>query len=125
MPPNERVRLHDRQDAPPLDQRRQRAERYPSGIVGTPRLHLPLNVERQLLPQKQILCCELRVGAGRRGYEAEQIDGNGPKNSDASPATGLRHVQESYTGPILGFNGQDLPVDRIFADQTWSTSTAE
>src|SRR3984893_18201528 len=58
MPPNERVRLHDHQDAPPLDQRRQRDERDPRGIVGTPRLHLTLNVERQLLSEKQVLCCE-------------------------------------------------------------------
>src|SRR5580704_1033851 len=60
--------------------RRQRDERDPSPIVGRPWLDLPLNVERQLLSEKQILRCELRVGPGNRGHEAEHIDSNAPKD---------------------------------------------
>jgi hypothetical protein len=39
----------------------QREERQPRCVVGPPRLDLPLEVQRQLLAQEQILGGELRV----------------------------------------------------------------
>ena len=55
MPSNERVRLHDRQESTPVDEPRQRNERNSGRVIGPPRLDLPLEVQRQLLAQKQIL----------------------------------------------------------------------
>ena len=47
------------------------------------------------------------------GYEAEQIDGNAPKNSNHSRAMRLRHVQESYTGSPFGFQWPELASDQL------------
>jgi len=59
MPSDQRVRPHDSEDATPLDQVRQSDEGDPRRVVGTPWLHLPLQVQRKLLPQEQILGGEL------------------------------------------------------------------
>jgi hypothetical protein len=45
----------DGQDAAPLDEPRQGDEYDPSRTIGATWLHLPLHVQRQLLPQEQIL----------------------------------------------------------------------
>src|SRR5262249_23169112 len=62
MPSHERVRLHDGEDATPVDQRRQRTECDAGRDIGPPRLDLALDVQRQLLAQKQILGGEVECG---------------------------------------------------------------
>lgn len=61
MPSDERSRLHDGEDATPVDQPRQRDERNPRRIVGAARFHLPLHVQGQLLSQEEILGGELCI----------------------------------------------------------------
>jgi hypothetical protein len=97
MPPTERVRLRDRQDPPPLDERRQRNER--NRVASSARrgfiCRSTLNASCFLRNKFSAANCEWERAADvmRRSIST----GNGPKNSDASPATRLRHVQESYT----------------------------
>jgi hypothetical protein len=55
MPSDERVRLDDDQQMTPGDQPRQHDERNSRRIVSPARLRLPLDVQRQLFSQKQIL----------------------------------------------------------------------
>jgi len=59
MPSDQRIRFHDHEHAAPIDQPRQGDECNPRCIVGAVRLHLALDVQRQLLSQKQILSREL------------------------------------------------------------------
>ena len=61
MPANERLRLDHSEELTPINQLRQRDERQPRRVVGPPRLDLPLEVQRQLLAQEQILGGEVRV----------------------------------------------------------------
>jgi hypothetical protein len=59
MPTNERIRPHDRQQTTPLDEARQRDKRNARRIVGAAGLHLPFQVQRQLLFEKEVLSGEL------------------------------------------------------------------
>ena len=52
MPPNEGLRFHDGQQMPPVDERRQRDEGDACGVIGPAGLHLPFQVQRQLLTQE-------------------------------------------------------------------------
>jgi hypothetical protein len=61
MPANERLRLDHGEELTPINQPGQCDERQPRRVVGPPRLDLPLEVQRQLLAQEQILGGELRV----------------------------------------------------------------
>jgi len=61
MPANERRRLNHGEELTPINQPGQRDERQPRRVVGTSRLDLPLEVQRQLLAQEQILDGELRA----------------------------------------------------------------
>ena len=73
MPSNERVRLHDGEDSTPVDQPRQSDECDAGRLIGPPRLDLALEVQRQLLAEKQILGGELDVRPHHRGHESEDI----------------------------------------------------
>src|SRR5262245_11755943 len=61
VPANQRVRLDDHQQLTPADQPRQRDQRDASRVGGGAWLHLSLEIQRQLLPQKQILRRQLRA----------------------------------------------------------------
>jgi hypothetical protein len=54
MPPNEGLRFHNGQQMPPVYEPRQGDERDPCGVVGPTGLHLPFQLQRQLLAQEQI-----------------------------------------------------------------------
>lgn len=91
MPSDERIRLHDREEATPVDQPRQRDERDPRRIVGAARLPLPLHVQRQLLFQEQILGGELRVRPSNDGDQPQEIAGNSQDGSKRGAGTRLGH----------------------------------
>src|SRR5882762_6464192 len=91
MPSDERVRLHDREDATPLDQPRQRDERNPSRIVGAPRLHLPLHIQCQLLSQEQVLGGEVCMRSPRRRDQPKEIAGDAQDGSKRGAGTRLGH----------------------------------
>jgi hypothetical protein len=55
MPPDQRVRFHDRERGSPVDQLREHHERDPRRIIGPAGFHPTLPIECQLLPKKQIL----------------------------------------------------------------------
>jgi hypothetical protein len=65
MPSDERVGLDDDQQVTPFDQPRQRDERNPRRIVGAAWLRLPLDIQRQLFSQEQILGGELALRSYR------------------------------------------------------------
>jgi len=66
MPSDQRIRLHDCEEATPVDQPRERDKRNPSRIVAATWFHLPLDIQRQLLSQEQILGGELSMRSSRR-----------------------------------------------------------
>jgi hypothetical protein len=59
MPPDERFRLDDGQQMPPLDEGRHGAERDACGVIGPAGLHPAFQVQGQLLPQEQVFGREL------------------------------------------------------------------
>jgi len=65
MPSDVRVRLDDDQQVTPGDQPRQHDERNPRRVVSAARLHLPLDVQRQLFSQEQIVGGELAMRSYR------------------------------------------------------------
>jgi hypothetical protein len=54
MPSKERLRLDYREEVTPINQAGQRDERYARRVVGPLRVHLALEVQRQLLAQEQV-----------------------------------------------------------------------
>ncbi len=91
MPSDERSRLHDREDATPVDQPRQRDERHPSRIVGAARLHLPLHIQCQLLSQEQMLGGELCMRSPRRRDQPQEIADDAQDGLKRGAETRLGH----------------------------------
>ena len=60
MPTDQGVRLHDRERGSPVDQPCEHDEDDPCRIIGTAGLDSALSIERQLLPEKEILGRQLR-----------------------------------------------------------------
>ena len=60
MPSDQRVRFHDREDGSPVDQLGQHHEGDPRRIISPAGFDPALLVKRQLLPEEQILGCQLR-----------------------------------------------------------------
>jgi hypothetical protein len=85
MPSNERVRLDDGEDSTPVDQPRQRDECNAGRIIGPPRLGLPLEVQRQLLAQKQILGGELDGRPQLRRHESQDVASDARNRAASSP----------------------------------------
>jgi hypothetical protein len=92
VPSNERVRLHDGEDSTPVDQLRQRDQRNSGRIIGPPRLDLPLDVQRQLLAQKQILGGELYMWPPRRRHESQDVASDAHHRAHIEARTGLGHA---------------------------------
>jgi hypothetical protein len=76
MPSNQRSRLDDRQHAVPIDPPRQDYQHDSRRIIGTPRFHLPFDVERQLLAEEQVLSRQAPPRSGRTGDEPQPIGRN-------------------------------------------------
>ena len=91
MPSDERVRLHDCEEATPVDQPRQRDEHNPRRIIGAARLHLALHVPSQLLSQEQILGCEVGMRSCRRREQPQDVRGDAQDGSDRGAGTRLGH----------------------------------
>jgi hypothetical protein len=61
MPADQHLWRDDHQHLTPVDKSRQRNERDAGRIVRVAGFHLPLEVQRQLLAQKQVLGGEIRT----------------------------------------------------------------
>lgn len=91
MPSNQRIRLHDREKATPVNEPRQRDECNPRRVVGTARLHLPLHVQSQLLSQEQILGGEFRRRLSGREDQSQEITANALEGSKRDAPARLSH----------------------------------
>ena len=71
VPTDQGVRLHDRERGCPIDQVCEHDEGVPRRLIGTAGFDSALSIERQLLPEKQILSGQLgpRSEAERRQPE--------------------------------------------------------
>jgi hypothetical protein len=96
MPSNERVRLHDGEDATPVDQPRQRDECDAGRVISPPWLNLPLQVQRQLLAKKQILGGELDVRPQQRRHESDDVASDARDRAYVELRTGLCHAVGCY-----------------------------
>jgi hypothetical protein len=74
MPPDQRVRLHDRQHRLPVDQMGEHHEGDPRRIIGTASLDLAFSVKCQLLPKKEILRDELRPRSEAHRSEPDDVN---------------------------------------------------
>jgi hypothetical protein len=79
MPPDQRLRLHHREEFAPIDQPRQRDKRDPRRIVSAAWLDLPLHTQCELLSQEQILGGELAVRTHKRRQQPQEITGESLK----------------------------------------------
>jgi hypothetical protein len=61
VPPHKRLWSHHDEKLSPVDHPREHDEGDARGIVQPPRLDLPLDLERQLLAQEQVLTCKTRL----------------------------------------------------------------
>jgi hypothetical protein len=81
MPADQGVWFHDREHGSPVDQPGEQNQRDPGRIVGSMPSDSTLSVERQLLPQEEILRRQLRPGTDAQREEPDEVDqhtGGGP-----------------------------------------------
>jgi hypothetical protein len=107
MPPDQRVRLHDRQHGPPVDQMGEHHERDPRRIIGPARLDLAFSVKCQLLPEKEILCGQLRP-------QSEPANAN--LTTSPSTRTAVRHTLDRDTCFRMRQRATILRVGSLTAD---------
>src|SRR4029453_18343097 len=74
----------------------QRDERQPRRAVGPPRLDLPLEVQRKMLAQEQILGGELRGWTKNERRESQDVGGDARDRAEEAAGTGLGHAAGSY-----------------------------
>ena len=98
VPVDERVGLDDNQRVLPVEQPREPCHREPRGVVGTVRGALPLDEERELLSEEQILRSEGGACAEEIANEREGVDG------DAAPVLDCAK-QPILAGLSRGFKG--------------------
>ena len=73
MPSNQRFRFDHREELTPINQPEQRDQRQPCRVLGPPRLDLPLEVQRQLLAEEQILGGQLPACLQHRQCELGNV----------------------------------------------------
>src|SRR5207253_2316083 len=95
-PSNERFRFDHGKEWTPINQARQRDERQPDRVVGSPRLDPPLEAQRQLLAEKQILGGELPPWLQHRQCELQHVACDAHDGADIEARTGLRHETGCY-----------------------------
>ena len=96
MPSNERFRLHDGQESTPVDEARQRNERNSGRVISSPRLDLPLEVQRQLLAQEQILGGELCMWPQGRRHESQDVASDAHDRAQVEARTAVGHAEGCY-----------------------------
>jgi hypothetical protein len=77
MPMDQRVRLHDRQHCPPVDQTRQPHERDPRRILSATGFDLTFSVESQLRTEKEILRDQLGTPSKATRHESDDVEQHG------------------------------------------------
>jgi Protein of unknown function (DUF1524) len=132
MPSHQRVRLHDEEQLPPRNQAGQSDERQPRGVIGSPRPNLPLDVQRQLLAQEQILGDELGARLQHRRGEPHDIAEDADDRADVEATRRLDHRprvpclranrrsrRQNCVGPmLLGPESTEFCSDPVFADHS-------
>jgi hypothetical protein len=73
MPPHERLGPHNRQELAPVDELLEQDECDSRGVVRAARSDLAFDVTGELLPQKQILGCQLRAGPEHQPQQAQHV----------------------------------------------------
>ena len=91
MPADQRVRLHDRERGSPVNQLGEHDEGDPRRIIGTAGFDSALPIERQLLPEKEILGRQARPRLKAERHEHEDVD------------------QHAYGGPPHHRRGRGFP----------------
>ena len=83
MPTNQRVRLHDCEHGPPVDETREYDERDPRSTISATGLDLAFSVKSQLLAEKEILRDQLRARSEAERHEPDEVKpqaNGGPPN---------------------------------------------
>jgi len=99
MPSNQGVRLHDDQETLPVHESGQRHEHEPRRIVSPTRLHLPFDVQRQLLPEEQVLRRELGSRPQRERRQPQKVVCNAEESSNGQTRPGPDHASGWYAMP--------------------------
>ena len=81
MLPHERIRPHNRQEFAPVDELRKQDECDSGGVVRAARSDLAFDVTGELLPEEQVLGCQLRAGPEHQTREAQQVSEEGERRS--------------------------------------------
>src|SRR5262245_62254125 len=107
MPANQRVRLDDHQQLTPVDQSRQRDQCDASRVGCAAWLHLPLEIQRQLLSQEQVLRRQLRAGVQRQASEACTIGEHIDDGAEGDAKTESTHGSGAYTISVATSSARD------------------
>src|SRR5262249_26639782 len=102
MPSDQRLRLHDDQELAPRNQPGQPDERQADRVISSPRPNLPLDVQRQLLAQEQILGGELGARSQQRRGEPDDVCQNACDGAEVQRRTALGHSRRIARGEQAG-----------------------
>jgi hypothetical protein len=95
-----------------------------SATVQPPRLHLPLDEERQLLAQEEVLGCEAVVRGTRQRYEVQQITNEQERRANHSARSMILADRRRRSGRSVRLRSRQHSVRgprwlrRIFAEHT-------
>ena len=81
MPPHKCIGTHNRQELAPPDELREENKCDSRGVVRAPRPNLAFDVTGELLPEEQILGCQLRVGSEHEPQQTQQVSEEGERRS--------------------------------------------
>ena len=81
VPPHERLGPHNRQELAPVDELRAQDECNSGGVVSAARPDLAFDTIGELLPEEEILGCQLRAGSEHQLQQAQQISEKSERGS--------------------------------------------
>jgi signal peptidase I len=126
MPSDQRLRLHDDQDVAPLNQSGQPDKRQADRVISSPRPDLPLDVQRHLLAEEQILGRELGARSPHRRGEPNHVCQNAGDGADVQRRTALGHSTRIArgeaaitTGPYSATATNSWPPAQIRRNSLW------
>jgi hypothetical protein len=81
VPPHERIGSHNRQELAPVDELREQDECDARGVARAPRSDLAFDITGELLPEEQILGCQVRAGPEHQLQQAQQVSEESERRS--------------------------------------------